>query len=190
MLTGSPFRRNRKPEVGLRVYTKPAQVASGSWSSYADSTYTVPGCARRCPAAIVIFWTVFTSRSVPVLGSVNDAPTTLDSDAPRMPDDVDPATLYDALVIAGIVKRVIAGDAPVNPNGVDPRMPVAEAPMTPGVDAPMIPEANAPAIPGNTAPRSGWNLGTWLGILSTHDSSSKNRNGCLSVYDEVGCLPG
>ena len=95
MLMGSPFRRKKKPEVGLRVYTKPAQVSSGSWSSFADSTDTVSGCARRCPAAIVMVWAVFISRSVSVLGSGNDAPTTLDSDAPGMPDDVDPAILCE-----------------------------------------------------------------------------------------------
>ena len=101
---GSPFRSNRKPEVGLRVYTKLAQVASGCWSFYADSADTVAACDRRCPAAIVTVWTFVISRSVSVLGSGNDTPTTLDGDATNIPDDFDLATLYDALVIAGNVK--------------------------------------------------------------------------------------
>ena len=39
----------RKPEVGLQVYTKAGDVASGSWSSYVDSADPVSGFSRGCP---------------------------------------------------------------------------------------------------------------------------------------------
>ena len=91
-------------------------------------------------------WTLFSWRSVSLLGSGSDGQAAPGGDAPRMPDYVD---------------SVIAGDTPVMPDDVDPMIPVTDAPMTPGVDAPMIPDAGAPAIPG--VPRSGWNLGTWVG---------------------------
>ena len=117
-----------------------------------------------------------------MLGSGNDATAAPDGDAPTMPDDVDQATAYEAPVVPDDVDPVIEGDAPVNPDGVDPVVPAADAPMTPGVDAPMIPDASARAIPGDTAPRSGWHLGTCLGILITLFSSSGNRNESLSAY--------
>ena len=103
-----------------------------------------------------------------------------------MPDDVDQATAYEAPVVPDDVDPVIEGDAAVNPDGVDPVVPAADAPMTPGVDAPMIPDASARAIPGDTAPRSGWHLGTCLGILITLFSASETRNRSLSVCDVAG----
>ena len=81
---------------------------------------------------------------------------------------------------------MIAGDTQVMPDDVDPVIPVTDAPMTPGVDAPMVPDAGAPAILGDTVLRSGWNLGTWLGIMITQSTSSETRNGSLSVYDVAG----
>ena len=96
-----------------------------------------------------------------------DAP---DGDAPKMPDDVDPAALYDA--------PVISGDTPVMPDVVDPVILVADAPMTPGAYVLMIPDVGAPEIPGDTTPRSGWHLGVFLGILITQFSSSENSAGC------------
>ena len=50
---GSLFRKERKPEVGLRVYTKAGDVASGSWSSCVGSADPVSGFARVCPFAVV-----------------------------------------------------------------------------------------------------------------------------------------
>ena len=38
---GSSFRLERKPEVGLRMYTKAGDVASGFWSSCVDSADAV-----------------------------------------------------------------------------------------------------------------------------------------------------
>ena len=49
---GPPLRK-RNPEVGLRVYTKAVEVASGSWSSCVDSADLVAGLARRCHSVIV-----------------------------------------------------------------------------------------------------------------------------------------
>ena len=72
------------------------------------------------------------------------------------------------------------------PDDVDPVIPHSDAPMTPGVDAPMVPDAGAPPILGDTVLRSGWNLGTWLGIMITQSTSSETRNGSLSVYDVAG----
>ena len=74
MLMGPPFGKKKKPEVGLRVYTKVVEVASGSWSSCVDSADPVSGFARRCPSAIVSVWTLFSCRLVSVLGSGNDLP--------------------------------------------------------------------------------------------------------------------
>ena len=54
MLMVPPFRKKRKPEVGLRVYTKAVAVASDSLSSYVDPADPVSGFARRYPSAIVI----------------------------------------------------------------------------------------------------------------------------------------
>ena len=59
MLVRPPFRKKRKPEVNLRVYTKAVEVASGSWSSCVDSADPVAGFGRRCPCAIVSVWTLF-----------------------------------------------------------------------------------------------------------------------------------
>ena len=104
-----------------------------------------------------------------MLGSGNDGPAAPDDDAPRMPDDVDLATLHDA--------PVIPDDTPVIPDVVDPVVLVAGAPMTPGADVPIIPDVGAPEIPCDTTPRSGWHLGVFLGILITQ-FSSENSAGC------------
>ena len=44
----------RKLEVGLRVYTKAGDVASGPRSSSVDSADPVSGFARGCPFAVVV----------------------------------------------------------------------------------------------------------------------------------------
>ena len=59
MLMGPPFRKKRKPEVGLQVYTKAVEVAIGSWPSCLDSADPVWGFARRCHSAIVSVLTPF-----------------------------------------------------------------------------------------------------------------------------------
>ena len=82
-----------------------------------------------------------------MLGSGNDGPAAPDGDDPRMPDDVDPATLYDA--------PVIRDDTPVIPYVLFPMIPVVDAPMTPGADVPMIPDFGALGIPGDTTLRNG-----------------------------------
>ena len=45
----------------------------------------------------------------------------------------------------------------------------------------MITDADASATPGDDAPERGWNLGALLEALSTLYSSSKARNGSLSM---------
>ena len=52
MLIGPPFGRKRKPQVGLRVYTKAVEVASASWSSGVDSMDAVSVFSHRCPSLI------------------------------------------------------------------------------------------------------------------------------------------
>ena len=59
MLVGPPFRKKRKAEVGLRVYTEAIEVASGSWSSCVNSADPVSGFARTC-LSIMIVSTLFT----------------------------------------------------------------------------------------------------------------------------------
>ena len=153
------------------MYTKAVEIASGSRSSCVDCADPAVEFLRRCASVIVSMWTLFSWRSVSLLGSGSDGQAAPDGDAPRMPDYVD---------------SVIAGDTQVMPDDVDPVIPVTDAPMTPGVDAPMVPDAGAPAILGDTVLRSGWNLGTWLGIMITQSTSSETRNGSLSVYDVAG----
>ena len=120
-----------------------------------------------------------------MLGSGNDGPAAPDDDAPRMPDDVDLATLHDA--------PVILDDTPVIPDVVDPVVLVAGAPMTPGADVPIIPDVGAPEIPCDTTPRSGWHLGVFLGISITQFSSAENSAGCSiggvdsSGRDDASC---
>ena len=87
MLMGPPFRKERKPEVGLPLCTRAVEVASGSWSSCGDSVDTVSRFIRRCPSAIVSVWTL-SLRLVSALDSGNDGPAALDGDAPRMQDDM------------------------------------------------------------------------------------------------------
>ena len=47
MFMGPPFRKKKKLEVGLRVYTKAVDVASGSWSSCVHSADR--SCFGVCP---------------------------------------------------------------------------------------------------------------------------------------------
>ena len=77
-----------------------------------------------------------------MLGSGNDGPAAPDGDAPRRPDGVDPATLYDA--------PVIPRGMPVIPDVVDPGIPAVDASMTPG------------ATPGEAAVAS---LGEMEGVI-------------------------
>ena len=50
VLMGPRFRKKRKPEVGLRVYTMAVEAISGSWSFCVDYADLVSGFARRCPS--------------------------------------------------------------------------------------------------------------------------------------------
>lgn len=47
MLMGPPFRKKRKPEIGLRVYTKGVEVATSSWSPCVNSADPPPVLASR-----------------------------------------------------------------------------------------------------------------------------------------------
>ena len=119
-----------------------------------------------------------------MLGSGNHGPTAPDGDAPRMPDDVDPATPYGP--------PMIPDDTLVIPDVADSVIPVPDAQMTPGADVPMTPDAGAPKISSDTAPRTGCHLGVFFGVLISQVSSSENRNGSLSVYAKsthMGGLP-
>ena len=51
---GSSFRKEREPEVGLRVYTKAVEVAIGSWLSCVDSVDPVLGFARGCLSVVSV----------------------------------------------------------------------------------------------------------------------------------------
>ena len=90
-----------------------------------------------------------------MLGSGDDGPAASDSDAPSMPDGVDPTA------------PVIPDDTPAISDVVDRVIPVDDAPMTPGANVPMIPDVGAPEIPGDTNGRSCWHVGVFLGILIT-----------------------
>ena len=114
-----------------------------------------------------------------MLGSGNDGPAAPDGDDPRMPDDVDPATLYDA--------PEFPDDTPVIPDVVNPVIPVTEAPMTPDADGSMIPDVGAPEILGDTIPRSGWHLGVFFGILINQFSSSENSAGYSGHGVDFSC---
>ena len=59
MLMDPPSGKKKKPEVGLRVYTKAVDVTSDSRLSCVDSADPVLRFARKCPIAIVSVWTPF-----------------------------------------------------------------------------------------------------------------------------------
>lgn len=53
MLVNSPFRKMRRPELGLRVYANAADVASGSRSPCIEPADPTLGFARGRPSVIV-----------------------------------------------------------------------------------------------------------------------------------------
>ena len=53
ILVGPPSSKRRKPEVGLRVYTKAVDVASGSLSSCVGSAGSATGFSRGCSSVAV-----------------------------------------------------------------------------------------------------------------------------------------